>query len=169
MSTSLLAQFTRTMVKSVHSVWMGCPPQHTPPHTHPHWKIYNINNHTQLWYVSWKAIFGAWMGRDDGYYCGVLSSGVNLFLVKGSSFYFTHWSFIVRGILAASCQLLYQVTYTMHRPTLLPTTNIYKVAIFNATLKRKTRVEPLAYHSISKGFEMVACDVGILYCVVLSL
>ncbi len=40
-----------------------------------------------LWYVSRKAIFGAGMGRDDGYYCGVLSSGVNLFLVEGSSFY----------------------------------------------------------------------------------
>ena len=62
-----------------------------------------------LWYVSRKAIFGAGMGRDDGYYCGVLSSGVNLFLVEGSSFHSIHWSFIVRDLLAVSWQLLYQV------------------------------------------------------------
>ncbi len=27
----------------------------------------------------------------------------------------------------------------------------------------KTRIKPFAYYSISKGFQMVACDVGILY------
>ena len=31
-----------------------------------------------------RAIFGAGMGRDDGHYCDVLSSGVNVFLVEGS-------------------------------------------------------------------------------------
>ncbi len=36
---------------------------------------------------------------------------------------------IYRPRLAASWQLLYQVTYTIHRPTLLPTPNIYKGAI----------------------------------------
>ncbi len=55
-----------------------------------------------LWYVSQRAIFGAGMGRDDGYYCDVLTSGVNLFLAEGSSFYSIHWSFIVLDLLAAS-------------------------------------------------------------------
>ncbi len=39
----------------------------------------NMSN-VLLWYVSQRAIFGAGMGRDDGYYCDVLSSGVNLFV-----------------------------------------------------------------------------------------
>ena len=65
-----------------------------------------------LWYVSRRVIFGAGMGRDDGYYCDVLPSGVNWFHVGGSSFYSIHWSFIVKDLLAASWQLLYQVTYT---------------------------------------------------------
>ncbi len=84
----------------------------------------------ELWYVSRRAIFGAGMGRDAGYYCDVLSSGVNLFFVEGSSFYSIHWSFIVQDLLATSWELLYQVTYTIHRPTLLPTPNIYKGAMY---------------------------------------
>ncbi len=56
-----------------------------------------------------------------------------------------------------------QETYSVYRPTLLPTPKIDKAAIFSTTLEWKTRIEPFAYYSISKGFEMVTCDVGILY------
>ena len=50
---------------------------------------------------------GSGTGRDDGYYCDVLSSGVNLFLVEGFLFLFSPLSFIVWDIekkLAASSQ-----------------------------------------------------------------
>ena len=47
---------------------------------------------------------------------------------------------------------------------MLSTPKIHKAAIFSATLKRMTRIELFAYYSISKGFKMVAFDVGILYC-----
>ncbi len=42
----------------------------------------------KLQYIFQRAIFGAAMGRDDGHYCDMLSFGVNVFLVKGSSFLF---------------------------------------------------------------------------------
>ncbi len=38
----------------------------------------------KLEYVFRRAIFGAGMGRDDGHYCDVLSSGVYVFIVEGS-------------------------------------------------------------------------------------
>ena len=60
---------------------------------------------------------------------------------------------------------MYQEIYSVYRPTLLPTPKIHKDAIFSGTLERKTRIEPFAYYSTSKGFEMAACDVGILYCI----
>ncbi len=41
-----------------------------------------------LEYVFRRAIFGAGMGRDDGHYCDVQSSGVNLFLIEGSQLLF---------------------------------------------------------------------------------
>ncbi len=79
-----------------------------------HWSLIGTSGKKQtkqnmkqlLWYVSGRAIFGAGisMGKDDGYYCDVLSSGVNLFLVQGSPFCFTHWSFIVQDLLAVSWQ-----------------------------------------------------------------
>ena len=67
-----------------------------------------------------KSDLCAGMGRNDEYYCDVLSSGVNLFLVNGSSLYSIHWSFIVQDLLAASWQLfgLYQVTYIFTIPDL---------------------------------------------------
>ena len=109
-------------------------------------------------------ISGAGMGRDDGYHCDVLASGVNLFIVLFHPLVIYRSRFIscVMAIIISS-----HIHY--HRPMLLTTPNIYKAAIFHATLERKTRIEPFVYHSISKGFEIVTCDVGILYCVVLSL
>ena len=41
--------------------------------------------------------------------------------------------------------------------------------LHSVTLKRKTRIEPLVYYSISKGFEMVSCDVRTSYCIESSL
>ncbi len=38
----------------------------------------------RLKYVFRRAIFGAEMGKDDGHYCDVLSSEVNVLLVEGS-------------------------------------------------------------------------------------
>ncbi len=37
-----------------------------------------------LWYVYRRAIFDAGMGRDNGYYCDVLSSGVICFLLENN-------------------------------------------------------------------------------------
>ena len=120
-----------------------------------------------LWYVYRRAIFDAGMGRDDGHYHDVLSSGVNLFLVEGSLFLFHplviyHLTYRkqISGIMP-----IYQATYTFRRPKWLPTYKIHKAAILSATLKRKTTIKPFAYYPISKGFEMVTCDVGILYCI----
>ncbi len=124
-----------------------------------------------LWYVLKRAIFGAaGMGRDDGYYCGVLFSGVSFVSCWTLQVLFIHWSFIVWDLenkLAVSCQLFYQVTYTIHRPTLLPTPKIFHLqsSYIECNIERKTRIESFAYYSISKGFEMVACDVA--YCIVL--
>ncbi len=62
-----------------------------------------------LEYVFRRAIFGAWMGRDDGHYCDVQSSGVNLFLVEGSKFLFhplVTYRPIKKNKLAASCQYI---------------------------------------------------------------
>ena len=49
---------------------------------------FNGSTMVVLEYVFRRGIFGAWMGRDDGHYCDVQSSGVNLFLVEGSKFLF---------------------------------------------------------------------------------
>ena len=64
-----------------------------------------------LWYVSRRAIFGVGMGRDDGYYCDVLSSGVKLFIVEGSSFYSIHWSYRPRFI---SCIMVIITSSNIH-------------------------------------------------------
>ncbi len=66
-------------------------------------------------YIFRRAIFGATMGRDDGHYCDMQSSGVIYFWPKVPSFYFIHWLFIVWDLenndLAESC--LYQVLHTL--------------------------------------------------------
>ncbi len=55
-------------------------------------------------------IFGADMCRDDGHYCDVLSSRVNLFLViEVSGFYSIHWLFIVWDL---ECKLAASYQYT---------------------------------------------------------
>ncbi len=121
-----------------------------------------------LWYVSRKAIFGAGMGRDDGYYCGVLSSGVNLFLVEGSSFYSIHSSFIVRGLLAASRQLLYQVTYTIAH-VVANTRHLQSSYILcNSETKDEDRTTRVSFHikRISNGCvwcrHIVLCSIVII-------
>ncbi len=52
-------------------------------------------------------------------------------------------------------------TYTLHRPT----SKIHKAAIIiKCNTEKKDKNRTIRVLSISKGFEMVACDVGILYC-----
>ena len=52
--------------------------------SHRHIGLGLIRANINLKYVFGSVIFGAGMGRDDGHYCDVLSSGVNLSLVEGS-------------------------------------------------------------------------------------
>ncbi len=112
-------------------------------------------------------------GRDDGYHCDVQSSGVNLFFVEGSFKLHLFHPLVIyhrRYRKQISCVvLIYQTKYNIDcklwQAYMVANIQNHKVAIFSATLKRKTRIGPFAYYLMLISFEMVACDVGILYCI----